>query len=109
MPTLHRLYVTQRGSRGTTAASPLSRQRYLRNAAIVLGLVVLVVWTAFPFVWILMTSLKSSADIISVPPKFVFRPTADNYFALFLGNRQGQYSSTRPDFPSYFLNSVIIS
>ena len=87
----------------------LSHQHYLRNAAIVLGVVVLVVWTAFPSVWILMTSLKNSADIISAPPKFVFHPTADNYAALFLGNQQRQYSSTCPDFPSYFLNSVIIS
>ena len=37
------------------AALPLSHQHYLRNAAIVLGVVVLVVWTAFPFIWILMT------------------------------------------------------
>ena len=109
LPMLLRRYATQRAGHSTTAALPLTRQHYVRNAAIVVGAVLLIVWTAFPFVWILMTSLKNSADIISVPPKFVFQPTADNYTALFLGDHQGQYSSTRPDFPRFFLNSVIIS
>ena len=63
----------------------------------------------FPFVWILLTSLKSPGDMISVPPKFVFTPTIDNYAALVIGEQRGQYSSTRPDFPLFFLNSMIIS
>lgn len=50
VPVLQRRYAAQRGERSTTAALAVSRQHYLRNAAIVLGIVVLVVWTAFPFV-----------------------------------------------------------
>ena len=61
----------------------------------------LFLWTVFPFVWILLTSLKNAGDIISVPPKFVFKPTFDNYAALVLGEQQGQYASARPDFPRY--------
>jgi len=57
----------------------------------------------------LLTSLKSPGDIISVPPKFVFTPTTDNYAALVIGEQRGQYASTRPDFPRFFLNSIIIS
>ena len=87
----------------------MSYQRYVRNVAIALGAVLLLVWTVFPFVWILLTSLKSPGDIISVPPKFVFTPTFDNYAALVIGEQRGQYSSTRPDFPLFFLNSMIIS
>jgi multiple sugar transport system permease protein len=44
-----------------------------------------------------------------VPPKFVFTPTAQNYAALVMGEQHGQYASTRPDFPLFFLNSMIIS
>jgi multiple sugar transport system permease protein len=109
LPILQRRYTPQRGAHGTTATLPLLRRHYVRNAAVVVAALVLIVWTAFPFVWILMTSLKSPADIITVPPEFVFKPTADNYAVLFLGNHQGQYSSSRPDFPLFFLNSVIIS
>lgn len=79
------------------------------NAALWLGVVILLVWTVFPFVWILLTSLKSPGDILSVPPKFAFTPTFDNYAALVIGERHGQYATTRPDFPLFFLNSVIIS
>jgi multiple sugar transport system permease protein len=85
------------------------RQRYRRNTAIAVAAAVLLLWTVFPFVWILLTSLKSPGDIISVPPKFVFTPTFDNYAALVIGEQRGQYSSTRPDFPLFFLNSIIIS
>jgi multiple sugar transport system permease protein len=39
----------------------------------------------------------------------VFTPTLDNYSALVVGEQRGQYSSTRPDFPRFFLNSLIVS
>ena len=87
----------------------VSWQRTVRNVAIAVAAVLLLVWTVFPFVWILLTSLKSPGDMLSVPPKFVFTPTIDNYAALVIGEQRGQYSSTRPDFPLFFLNSLIIS
>lgn len=92
---------------------PMSRavpyQRYVENVAVAVATILLLVWTVFPFVWILLTSLKSPGDIISVPPTFAFTPTLDNYAALVMGEQRGQYSSTRPDFPLFFLNSMIIS
>lgn len=84
-------------------------QRFGRHTAIALASFVLLFWTVFPFIWILMTSLKSPGDIISVPPKILFTPTTDNYAALVIGEQRGQYASTRPDFPRFFLNSLIIS
>src|SRR5580658_1266617 len=81
----------------------------VRNSAILLAAAVLLIWTVVPSVWILLTSLKNPGDIISVPPKFVFTPTTDNYAALVIGEQRGQYASTRPDFPRFFLNSIIIS
>src|SRR5215510_12428880 len=83
--------------------------RTVRHLIIKITTAMLLAWTVFPFVWILLTSLKSPSDIISVPPTFVFTPTIDNYAALVVGEQRGQYSSTRPDFPRFFLNSVIIS
>lgn len=81
----------------------------VRTVVIAAAALVLLLWTVFPFVWILLTSLKQPVDIISVPPKFVFTPTFDNYAALVMGEQRGQYASTRPDFPLFFLNSLIIS
>jgi multiple sugar transport system permease protein len=85
------------------------RQRSVQNVAIAVAAAVLLFWTVFPFFWILLTSLKSPGDMLSVPPKFVFTPTFDNYAALAIGEQRGQYASTRPDFPRFFLNSIIIS
>lgn len=91
------------------AAHAVSWQRSVQQVAIWVAAAMLLLWTVFPFVWILLTSLKSPGDIISVPPKFLFEPTFDNYSALVIGEQGGQYSSTRPDFPRFFLNSMIIS
>jgi multiple sugar transport system permease protein len=52
----------------------------------------------FPFLWLLLMSFKTNADIFAFPPKLLFAPTADNYAAL--------WSST---FRNSFLNSIIIS
>ena len=91
------------------AAHAASWQRSVQQVAIWGAAALLLLWTVFPFVWILLTSLKNPGDIISVPPKFLFEPTFDNYSALVIGEQGGQYSSTRPDFPRFFLNSMIIS
>jgi multiple sugar transport system permease protein len=103
----HELMTTEVIPYQPSAALPW--QRYMQRVAIALAAVVLLAWTVFPFVWILLTSLKNPGDILSVPPKFVFSPTFDNYAALVMGEQRGQYSSTRPDFPLFFLNSLIIS
>ncbi|MCX7380040.1 MAG: carbohydrate ABC transporter permease [Alphaproteobacteria bacterium] len=87
----------------------MTPRRSLVHIGTALAAAALLFWTVFPFLWILLTSLKSPGDIISVPPTFIFTPTLDNYAALVIGEQRGQYSSTRPDFPNYFLNSIIIS
>jgi len=74
-----------------------------------LAIFLLVAWTVFPFAWILLTSLKQPLDVIAAPPKILFTPTADNYLGIFIGKQRGQYASTRPDFPRFFLNSIVIS
>ena len=80
------------------------------GAAIALGAFLLVTWTLFPFLWILLTSLKSPTDIVAVPPTFTFTPTRENYSAVLFGEQSGGgVYTTRPDFPRFFVNSVIIS
>ncbi len=83
--------------------------RWLRRSLLALGIGALVLWTVFPFCWIVLTSVKQPLDVIAAPPKFFFSPTTGNYQALFLGQQRGTYSTTRPDFPRFFLNSVVIS
>lgn len=91
--------------------SPPGRGLLLWGRRLLLGVaaLALVVWTAFPFFWILLTSFKRPLDVIAAPPTLVFEPTTENYRAIFIGQQRGLYASARPDFPHFFLNSIIIS
>lgn len=68
---------------------------------------VLAVWLLAPLVWILMMSFKTPMDVMAVPPKFIFKPTAENYLALFGLSKGGLVSAEA--FFSYFKNSFILS
>ena len=45
---------------------------------ILLGLLLL--FFLFPIYWLIATSLKTQLDIFSMPPKWIFKPTFENYF-----------------------------
>jgi multiple sugar transport system permease protein len=55
-------------------------------------------WILLPLAWALSLSLKTPADIISIPTSFIFSPTFQNYFAVL---REGE-------FMHQFGNSLII-
>jgi multiple sugar transport system permease protein len=74
---------------------------------IYLGMLALAVYILAPVAWIVMMSFKSKLDVISVPPKFIFTPTLDNYLALFGLGKVGLLTGTT--FLSFFKNSLILS
>jgi multiple sugar transport system permease protein len=57
-------------------------------------------WSLFPILWVLLISLKTSAEALVVPPQLIFRPTLANYRQVF---------QTVYDFPKVILNSVVIA
>ncbi len=93
----------ERRARGPRGRFPV--RAVLLAAAVLL----LAIWTLFPFFWILLTSLKQPLDVIAAPPKLTFTPTLENFRAIFIGQQRGLYASARPDFPRFFLNSILIS
>ena len=92
-----------------TTSTPAKVMAWVQSSLVGVAVLVLVVWTVFPFVWILLTSLKQPLDVIAAPPKVLFEPTTENYRAIFIGQQRGLYASARPDFPNFFLNSIVIS
>jgi multiple sugar transport system permease protein len=74
-----------------------------------LGLSAYFMFALAPIVWILMMSLKNHNDVIANPPKFIFSPTIENYKAITVGLESYAFESIRPDFPKYFLNTLIIA
>ncbi|HEY3165481.1 MAG TPA: carbohydrate ABC transporter permease [Candidatus Limnocylindrales bacterium] len=86
------------------AARPRARRRGRRavsSAAWYLVLTVLAFITVFPFLWMLLTSLKGAADpLTSVPPQFIpAHPTFANYERVL---------ALLP-VPTYFQNSIIVA
>lgn len=62
-------------------------------------LVVVIVIVAFPLIWILITSLKVSAEIAIYPPTILFKPTLENFHTVFVYD----------NFLKYFRDSTIIA
>ena len=64
-----------------------------------LSLIVLALGIVFPFIWMVLASLKTQVQIMDMQRLFVFRPTMDNYRQVFT-----EYSFTKPLF-----NSLVIA
>ncbi|BDZ47237.1 carbohydrate ABC transporter permease [Naasia aerilata] len=83
-------------SRGGGVRARRSAASTLRYAALIAGAVVMVT----PFVYMVSTSFKSQAYVLTVPPQFIPNPaTTDNY----------TQALTTQDFGLYFLNSAVVA
>ena len=79
---------------------PVSGQRVLRTSVTYLLAALVFAFAVFPFLWMLMTSLKPNSEIFTrVPHLFPARWSGEHYVAVF----------ARGGFARYFLNSVIVS
>jgi ABC-type glycerol-3-phosphate transport system permease component len=75
-------------------------RRLSARAAVYLGAGLLVLQAAFPFLWMVSTSLKPPVEVFAQPPSFVpDAPTLENFHRLFTGT----------NFLVYFWNSVVVS
>ena len=73
--------------------------RLLRRAGKAVAVAAIVIWSAFPIAFIVVSSFKPGRDIFAVPPRFVFDPTAAHYVNLW--NRWGGFFDG-------LLNSLIV-
>lgn len=71
-----------------------------RGGAVLMGALVLLVFTAFPFAWMASTALKPSQDIFVTPPTLWPREFT-------LANLERLFVETR--FVTYFRNSLVVS
>lgn len=61
--------------------------------------VVFLFWWLFPVYWMLSSSLKVEVEMFTIPPRWLFKPSLENYKSLF----------STLGFSSYVINSVIAS
>ena len=74
--------------------------RYIRGFLKVVCYILILLFSLFPIYWIVLMSFKQPADVIAHIPKFIFKPTLENY--------KGLFSSTGFNFIRYIKNSLII-
>lgn len=61
-------------------------------------LLIFLVWTIFPFFWMISMSLKEKTDILAMPPKWIFNPSTKSY----------SEALNKEDFVRSFFNSTSI-
>ena len=82
------------------ASASAARQRWVREGAAYLVLLVLMVWTLGPLYWMVTTSIKTNAEVYGTTATLWPRqPTLENYRVLF----------TKTPFAVYFQNSALIA
>lgn len=76
-------------------------------ALVVIGIAL--VFYLIPIYWIIATSFKPYKDIFAMPPKFIFKPTMDNYVGLMTEQSKAGKILGMSSYPGQLLNSIIIS
>ncbi len=63
----------------------------------------------FPVLWIILTAFKSHTDALSIPPKFIFTPTFENFVGVFSRAYQRGGEAVDTGFDLFFFNSVFVA
>lgn len=63
----------------------------------------------FPVLWIILTAFKSNADVLAVPPKFLFTPTFENFVSVFSRAYIRGQAAIDTGFDRFFFNSIFIA
>ena len=79
--------------------SNLKTRKMMRSILIYAAVLVAVLLSIFPIVYLLITSFKPQDLTFSLPPVWTFRPTLDNYREVFAGG----------DFIRFFFNSLFVA
>jgi multiple sugar transport system permease protein len=78
---------------------PISFSRKLKRRLYHILLWVISIFFFSPVIWMIICSLKTKSEILTIPPKWLFIPSLDNYFGLF----------ERMNFTKELLNSIFMS
>jgi ABC-type glycerol-3-phosphate transport system permease component len=90
-----------------TPAAPSTRPRRRRSAGSVAGRTLMWVWLViglFPLFFMVVTSLKPEASARTLPPKWLFVPTLENYVQVLSGG-----SGTSVGFDRLLMNSAVVT
>jgi len=76
----------------------IGKSRYKFVVAYMIAFIIIVM-LVLPPLWMILTSLKTGRDVFSIPPKWIFRPSLENYSVIFKAR----------GFIKVVMNTVIVS
>lgn len=79
------------------AGTKVSSRKLITTVLIYTALGIAMVWALLPIIWMVLSSLKTEANMFSMPPKFTFKPTFSTYAFMF----------TEGNFGGFLKNSMI--
>jgi multiple sugar transport system permease protein len=108
-----------RAATRSSASAVVARRRRI-NWGDVAAYVILSVWmvfTLFPVVWLLLSSVKEPPDVFAMPPQWIFVPTLHNYevvLGLTIPTELETVTETTvgtglSPFPRFLLNTVVVA
>lgn len=79
----------------------LQQQRRATSIEILRYAIIVLILTAslFPIAWMITTSFKPADDIMTMPPRFIFRPTLENYI----------YALQKANFAHFIENTIYVA
>lgn len=63
----------------------ITKHRKLKLTLLYTFLILFILFTLLPYVWMILTSFKTRVDAFAIPPKIFFEATTDNYYDVFIG------------------------
>jgi multiple sugar transport system permease protein len=63
----------------------VARPSPVRRTLLGVAMVVVLLWTIVPIVWMVLSSFKNATDVLAATPKVAFHPTLTNYQGIFSG------------------------
>ncbi len=94
-----------------TQSNAKSRKKKVFFQKLVVNVLLLTCFTflLFPVFWVTSMAFKSHDDILTWPPKFVFKPTLDNFRNITTAIRTYRVGAVSSDFLKGFGNSLIVT
>jgi multiple sugar transport system permease protein len=86
-----------------------TRMKFFQKVIINLLLLICFAFLLFPVYWVATMAFKSYQDILTWPPKFIFKPTLENFRNITTAIRTYRLGAVSSDFLKGFANSLIVT
>ena len=93
----------------STGAKVNGKKAIFQKLVVNVLLLVCFAFLLFPVFWVTTMAFKSHDDILTWPPKFIFKPTLENFQNITTAVRTARVGAVSTDFLKGFSNSLIVS